>query len=263
MTRIPVRSLLVSLLVSLTVGAMAAPGLAGPADSADSADSRRVPAGTPAAKAVTGTITGTVRFEGEPPARTALVRDSDPYCQKVAKLTEDVVVTKGKLKDVLVRVQNGAAGTHAAASSPVMIDQKECMYAPRIVGVMTGQKLAVRNSDGTFHNVRGSVRGKQLFNKPQPAKAADLALDSAPAAGDVLDIVCDVHPWMHAYAVVQDHPYFAVTGGDGAFSISGLAPGAYTLEAWHPTLGMKTLKVKIGTGKKAAITARFSYKAHE
>ena len=47
------------------------------------------------------------------------------------------------------------------------------------------------------------------------------------------------------------------------FEIKGLAPGDYTLEAWHPTLGTKTMQVKIGTGPKAAITARFSYKRSE
>ena len=69
-----------------------------------------------------------------------------------------------------------------------------------------------------------------------------------------------VHPWMHAYAVVHDHPFFAVTGTDGVFSITGVPQGTYTLEAWHPTLGAKSMQVKIGVGAKGAITARFSYK---
>ncbi|MBA3498883.1 MAG: carboxypeptidase regulatory-like domain-containing protein, partial [Deltaproteobacteria bacterium] len=55
-------------------------------------------------------------------------------------------------------------------------------------------------------------------------------------------------------------PYFAVTGEDGSFQIKGLAAGTYTLEAWHPTLGSKTMNVKIGVGPKATVTARFSYK---
>lgn len=207
-----------------------------------------------------GTIKGTVIFEGEAPDRPKLVRDTDPVCAKVDKLSEDVIVTKGKLKDVLVRVKNGTGGKHAAPATPVALDQKDCMYAPRVVGVMAGQKLGVRNSDGTFHNVHATVDGKLLWNKPHAKGEAPLALDSTAKAGDVIDIVCDVHPWMHAYAVVMDHPFFAVTGEDGAFEIKGLAPGSYTLEAWHPTLGTKTLNVKVGVGPKATITARFGYK---
>ena len=207
-----------------------------------------------------GSIKGTVLFEGEAPDRPKLVRDTDPVCAKVDKLSEDVIVTKGKLKDVLVRVKNGTAGKHAAPAAPAAIDQKDCMYSPRVLGVVAGQKLGVRNSDGTFHNVHATVDGKLLWNKPHPKGDPALTVDSTPKAGDVIDIVCDVHPWMHAYAVVMDHPFFAVTGEDGSFEIKGLAPGSYTLEAWHPTLGLKTLTVKIGVGPKAAVTARFSYK---
>jgi len=207
-----------------------------------------------------GTIKGTVIFEGQPPPREPLRRDTDPYCAKIARDSEDVIVTKGKLKDVLVRVKNGTAGKHAAPKTPVLLDQKECMYTPRVVGVVAGQSIAVRNSDGTFHNVHGKLGTKNLWNKPHAPKDADLALPASSTAGDVVDIVCDVHPWMHSYAVVQDHPFFAVTKDDGTFEIAGLAPGTYTLEAWHPTLGAKSMTVKIGKGAKANVTARFSYK---
>ena len=206
-----------------------------------------------------GSIKGTVIFEGEAPDREKLTRDTDPVCAKTERLSEDVIVTKGKLKDVLVRIKNGTGGKTTAPSTPAVIDQKDCMYSPRVLGVVAGQKLALRNSDGTFHNVHATVDGKLLWNKPSPKGEAPVTVDAS-KAGDVIDIVCDVHPWMHAYAVVMDHPFFAVTGEDGAFEIKGLAPGTYTLEAWHPTLGLKTMTVKIGVGPKGAVTARFSYK---
>ena len=207
-----------------------------------------------------GSIKGTVIFEGEAPDRPKLTRDTDPVCAKTDRLSEDVIVTKGKLKDVLVRIKNGGGGKHTAPTTPAVIDQKDCMYSPRVLGVVAGQKLAIRNSDGTFHNVHATVDGKLLWNKPSPKGDPNISVDTTPKAGDVIDIVCDVHPWMHAYAAVQDHPFFAVTGENGAFEIKGLAPGTYTLEAWHPTLGSKSLTVKIGVGPKATVTARFSYK---
>jgi hypothetical protein len=220
-------------------------------------------AAQPAPAQPAGSVKGTVIFEGEAPERRKQRRDTDPYCNKGEYLAEDVIVTGGKLKDVLVRVKNGSLPGPAAPPPPALIDQKDCTYTPRVVGVVVGQKLAVRNSDGTFHNVHGKIAGKLAWNKPAPPGDPDLTLDTSPRAGDVLDVVCDVHPWMHAYAVVHDHTAFAVTGADGAFELKGLPPGAHTLEAWHPTLGTKSLNITIGKGAKAAVTARFSYKRSE
>ena len=229
-------------------------------------------------------VKGTVIFEGEPPDRLPLHRETDPLCAKVARLSEDVIVTRGKLKDVLVRVKNGtvparrgapgapaavppaasaASAVPAVPAVPAVIDQKDCMYTPRVTGLVVGQKLAVRNSDSTFHNVHGSIDGKLVWNKPAAPHDPELTLDGSAHAGDVIDVVCDVHPWMHAYAVVQDHAVFAVTGEDGAFELRNLPPGSYTLEAWHPVLGTRTLDIKIGIGAKGAVTARFSFRRDE
>jgi hypothetical protein len=213
--------------------------------------------------AYAGSVKGTVLFEGEPPVQETVKRDSDPKCSK-EKADEKVVVNKGKLRDVVVRIKNGTAGTHKAPATTAFIDQKDCMYTPRVVGIVAGQKLLVRNSDNTFHNVWGQVGGKDAFNKPQAPKAADLTLDPSSAkAGDVVELKCGVHGWMKAYVAVQDHPYFAVTDSAGKFEIKGLAQGKYTLEAWHPTLGTKSMTIEIGKAKRADVTARFSYKREE
>jgi len=217
----------------------------------------------PAWAAPSGVIKGTVKFEGAPPDRIPLRRDTDPYCAKGEAFADDVIVTTGKLKDVIVRVKSGSlpavTSADAAAMPPVLVDQKDCRYSPHVVGVVAGQKLAIRNSDGTFHNVHGSIAGALIWNKPAVPGQPDLELTNPAKPGDVIDIACDVHPWMHAYAVVQDHAAFAVTGEDGSFELKGLPPGTYTLEAWHPALGKQTVNVTIGKAAKP-VSAQLSYK---
>jgi hypothetical protein len=70
-----------------------------------------------ASTAHAGSIKGTVLFEGEPPEQPVLQRDGDPKCSK-GRADEAIVVTKGKLRDVLIRIKNGSAGKHAAPATP-------------------------------------------------------------------------------------------------------------------------------------------------
>jgi hypothetical protein len=50
---------------------------------------------------------------------------------------------------------------------------------------------------------------------------------------------------MNAYVGVVRHPFHAVTGSDGTFSLDGLPPGTYTIEAVHETRGRQTQTVTL------------------
>lgn len=121
--------------------------------------------------------------------------------------------------------------------------------AQRIFGVQAGQVLKVRNSDPMLHNVHSVSRaGNKQRNVAQPVKG--MTTDFIFEKPEVfVQFKCDVHPWMFAYVGVVEHPWFAVTDGNGAFALpAGLPPGRYTLAAVHRKLGEQTQTVTVGAG---------------
>ena len=63
---------------------------------------------------------------------------------------------------------------------------------------------------------------------------------------------------MGAWVAVMPHPFFAVTGTDGKFSIANVPAGTYELEAWHEKLGTKTASVTVADGDPAATDFTFA-----
>jgi plastocyanin len=208
----------------------------------------------------TGSIAGTIRFEGEAPEMPELVRHTesgkprDPACDSKAK-AEHLVVKDGGVKDVVVRLAVGAAPKPATVPAPAIIDQKDCRYIPHVVGIVAGQKVAFRNSDATMHNVHTYKGDETVVNIAQPKGDADKVMDVPVAPGnEPYRATCDVHPWMLSYVLVTDHAHFAVTGEDGSFKLDNLPLGSYKLQAWHPHLGEKTIDVKVEPGKPVEVT---------
>ena len=204
-----------------------------------------------------GKIEGVVYFDGKAPARAVLDRQVDPVCAKSTKRSEAILVSDGKLKDVHIHLAL-SPGSYRTPTAPVVIRQTECMYYPRVVGIMLKQTLEIHNDDPTYHNVHGRQETKTAFNLGHPASAPPIVRKTLPPAGEILTLGCDVHPWMQAYAVVTAHPYFDVTKQDGTFTIDKIPPGSYTIKAWHPTLGRRSNRVRVRSGKASPIEIRFS-----
>ena len=189
--------------------------------------------------AAAGDITGTITLKGTPPSEKEITQVKDDVnCGKLhteaVKTRFYVVGAKGELADVLVTVKGISGKSTGASAEPATIDQKGCEYIPYIMAVQTGQKIAVKNSDPVMHNIHPtpSIAGNEEVNKAQMPGGADLTF-SFPTAENFLRIKCDVHPWMFSYVTVVDHPYFAVSGKDGSFTIKNVPPGKYTLVAMH------------------------------
>ena len=219
------------------------------------------PAAAPIDPETTGNVSGKVTFEGTPPAPQPIKLSSDPYCETAnSGLTTEtqIVGANGAMGNVFVYVKDGLGDRKfATPSEPVMLDQKGCHYTPHVFGVRVGQPLEIVNSDPTLHNIHATPKVNSEFNTGQPMQG--MKTEHTFKAKEVMvPFKCDVHGWMNAYVAVMDHPYYAVTGNDGTFSLASLPPGTYTIEAWHEKLGATTQSVTIGASETKDIT--FSFK---
>src|SRR3982074_2706037 len=110
-----------------------------------------------AVQAGRGTITGHIRLMGRLPGNPIIRMGKDPMCAKMNAgkriIQETVVATAdGSLANASLELQGPFA--HAAApTGSVTIEQRGCVYIPRVVGVRVGQTLQVKNGDELMHNV--------------------------------------------------------------------------------------------------------------
>jgi plastocyanin len=220
------------------------------------------PTVSPVDAATAGNIAGRITFTGTAPKPAVVRMDSDPNCVQpgVTATDETVVVgSDGSLQNVFVYVKDGLGNLRfPVPAQPVVLDQKGCHYVPHVLGAQVGQTVEIVNSDPTLHNVHAVPTANQEFNTGQPLPGMKHTHQFS-TREVMVPFKCDVHPWMHAWIGVLDHPYYAVTGADGSFSLKGLPPGTYTIEAWHETLGTQTQSVTIA--EKESKDIQFSFKA--
>ena len=202
------------------------------------------------AQAGVGTIRGHVRLTGKLPGNVVLRLGRDPMCARANAgkqvIQEAVMATiDGSLANVFVRL-DGAFPQTPVPAAPVVIDQKNCFYRPRVIGARVGQTIQIKNSDPFLHNVHSVAAKNTNFNVGQAV--AGVVYQFKPAQEEVMRLKCDVHTWMTAFIGVVNHPYFAVTADSGNFQIEKVPAGTYTIRAWHEEYGFvsKTVTVKPG-----------------
>lgn len=209
------------------------------------------------------TLLGSVTLDGPAPPPRPIDMSTEPACAQAhsgpVNFPDVLAGPGGALDDVVIYVRSGLGNYHfSAPASPVLLDQKGCLYQPQVVALMTGQRLEIRNSDATVHNIHSLARRNPPWNKSQSEGAA--IFESFPRPELAIPLVCNVHPWMRGYAFVFDNPYFAVTTASGNFSIPKLPPGTYTVEAWHQRFG--TLDQSITIAPHSTVSLSFVFHLH-
>jgi plastocyanin len=205
------------------------------------------------------------RAGGNAPATPVVKTDEPAEAGSSEKVTVSGTVAGGGTLGpggtvVWLKRADGKTPRPAPSRNKVM-NQSNKTFEPRVLPVTVGSKVDFRNQDEIFHNVFSLSRPNQFdaglykggqgyqksFNSPGPVQ-----------------ILCNIHSSMIGYVVVVDTPYYGQADASGAFSIRGVPPGEYLLEAWNESASNITkskltvggdgarVSVKIGADKRAS-----------
>jgi len=207
-----------------------------------------------------GTIEVTVRYTGVVPAPREINLRSTPGCAAAHSgpvYDQSLVVRDGHLANVVVWISKGLEGrTFVPPSEPVLMDQRGCLYVPHVAAAMVGQPIEFLNSDTEAHNVHGKPEQAKGWNFLTSRRGGSRRIVvETPEIG--IPVGCDIHPWMQAYLAVIAHPFFGVTGENGAVRLQGVPAGTYVVSSWHERLGTREQSMTLDA--KGTLSAELEY----
>ncbi len=231
----------------------------------------------------TAVIKGKATLKGEPKKLKPLDMSGKKECANLhtkAQPEQGLLLYKdmgNALPYVFVYVKRGVDATYDPPQQPIVLDQKGCMYAPHVFGMVAGQGMDIKNSDKLAHNIHSLAKKNNPFNiqQPQPMTKELRGTDTFTTPEVMVRIKCDVHGWMSSYCGVLTHPFFDATKdhyafpGDkpgnkdkwGTYEIKELPAGEYEIEAWHETYGAMTKKVAVKDGETTELNFEFETKS--
>jgi plastocyanin len=195
------------------------------------------------APGLAGSLRGKVVLAGAAPAPKKVEVTIDQYLCGHEKDANDLIVSpRGEIANAVAWLENPPKAAWPAGADKAAIDQRGCVFVPRVVVVAAGGTVDFLNNDRLLHNIHATPKLNVSFNRTQPKSRTIPVTFAKP---EIVHIECDLHSWMSAWVVVAAHPYYAVTKADGQFAFDNLPPGRYRLNVWQERLGTVPLDVTV------------------
>jgi len=200
-------------------------------NSASAVDLGSVPY-TPLALSAVGSIAGNIKLDGPAPPDTTTITVDQPICGTTPEAA--TVATSKGVSNAIVWIAGVKSGKDLPVEKRTELSSEKCAIDPRVQAVVVGTTVNVYNEDRLIHTlafIRGAhdtLTQMPFFNGGQVVASERLATRPG-----IVEVRCALHPWTRGYIAVFDHPYFAVTDANGAFTIDSLAPGTYRMMVWH------------------------------
>src|SRR6266550_9360150 len=204
-----------------------------------------------------GTIAGTVDFDGTAPIAEVIRPSVDQNVCGNSIVAKNVTLAGTRVGGAIVWLTDIRNGKEFPVERRFDLTNDGCTLDPYVQVMPTSGTLNVTNDDRTLHTNKfinvgtGQIAGVAPFNDDGEVVPVDRLTEPAE-----IEVVCEQHPWTHAWIAVLDHPYYAQTAGNGTFSIDGIPAGKYHVRAWHPALGVVDDSVNVVAGQQVSLGLR-------
>ncbi len=223
-----------------------------------------------------GTVTGQFVLDGPIPELKSLVAKGDPtakdsaVCAKQGVPDESLVVdpeTKG-IANVFVYMPKSpsdiAPELRESKEKVVKFDQQGCHFIPHALILRTDQTVAILSGDSVLHNTHVvGVRNSGENSTISLDRVGNTKWTFPQAERMPIMVKCDIHPWMRGWWLILDHPYAAISGKDGKFTIEKVPAGPQEFTAWQDandgrwvfgkTRATRVIKVNVEPDKTTSI----------
>jgi len=202
-----------------------------------------------------GTIRGKVKFVGIPPTPKVMpMATADCATTHTAPILDPEVTVdaNGGLMNCFVYLE--ATGNYPVPSEAAVLEQRDCMYHPHVLGIQVGQELTIENRDPFLHYAH--LIGKHTVESGLAPPRVEQRSEIFDRPEVMIKVRCEVHSWMKAYVGVMEHPFFATTAADGSFQFKAPA-GDYNLVVWHERYGKKTMSVTVIAERDTVVRQSF------
>jgi plastocyanin len=132
---------------------------------------------------------------------------------------------------------------------PVVLNQRNLDFDPRVLVVRVGTKVDFPNNDKVLHNVFSFRDGRKFDLGIYPVGTSKQIVFNQKGLSRIF---CNIHPHMAAYIMAVDSPYFTLSDERGVFTIAGVPAGSYVYHAWRPGGQEITGSVTVGAGQAPA-----------
>jgi len=204
-----------------------------------------------------GSINGTVDFDGTPPSPEIIRPTVDQNACGNSIVAKNLTMSGTRVAGAVVWLTDIRSGKAFPLERRFELTNDGCTLDPYIQVMSTNGTLNVTNDDRTLHTNKfinvgtGQIEGVAPFNDDGEVVPVDRFKEPAE-----VEVVCEQHPWTHAWVAVLDHPYYGQTGANGTFSIDAIPAGKYHVRAWHPALGFVDDSVNVVAGQSVNLALR-------